>query len=185
MSYYRLCIVTETYIPDINGVAKSLECLIKHSNCFDISIIRTAPKSDHIPDYAELWCKGVTLPQYPDVQLGLPAKRKIRNFWDKNQPDIVYIATEGPLGLSAFAVAKSLGIPVISAFHTNFHSYSQYYRLGWIQKLVIHWLRRFHNKTNNQAHGPRNGCKKAPSNPQVISSHTKLKAHTHETRASL
>lgn len=150
MSIYRLCIVTETYIPDINGVAKSLECLIKHINpdVFDISIVRTAPKSEYTPELQELWCKGLTLPQYPDVQLGLPASRKIKTFWKENPPDLVYIATEGPLGLSAFSIAKKRSVPVISAFHTNFHSYSSYYRLGWIQKLVMGWLRRFHNKTS-------------------------------------
>jgi glycosyltransferase involved in cell wall biosynthesis len=59
----------------------------------------------------------------------------------------VYIATEGPLGFSALNQARALGIPVYSGFHTNFHAYSRFYRLGWLERLVLAWLRYFHNRT--------------------------------------
>jgi glycosyltransferase involved in cell wall biosynthesis len=59
----------------------------------------------------------------------------------------VYVATEGPLGWSAVRTAQRLGIPVVSGFHTNFHSYSKYYRAGWLQELIVRYLRGFHNRT--------------------------------------
>jgi glycosyltransferase involved in cell wall biosynthesis len=60
---------------------------------------------------------------------------------------VVYVATEGPLGWSAVRTARRLGIRVFSGFHTNFHSYSKYYRAGWLQHLIFYYLCKFHNRT--------------------------------------
>jgi glycosyltransferase involved in cell wall biosynthesis len=59
----------------------------------------------------------------------------------------VHIATEGPLGRSALLAARALGLPVCSEFRTNFHAYSAHYGLGFLNKLILGYLRRFHNAT--------------------------------------
>ena len=135
MAQIRISIVTETYVPDVNGVANSLRQLLSALNPeqFRIQIIRTCPRSGWLPESEEVWCRGLTIPMYPDLQLGLPARRRVARAWKSFQPDLVYIATEGPLGNSALRQARRQGIPVISAFHTNFHRYSSYYGLGWIR----------------------------------------------------
>jgi glycosyltransferase involved in cell wall biosynthesis len=51
------------------------------------------------------------------------------------------------LGWSAVSAANRLGIPVFSGFHTNYHSYSRHYRLGWLHHLVFRYLCEFHNRT--------------------------------------
>ncbi|MEK9713384.1 MAG: glycosyltransferase family 1 protein, partial [Thalassolituus sp.] len=145
----HLCIVTETYLPEVNGVANSLRHLISHlnPNLYRVSIVRTSPRTEFAQPANEVWVKGVTIPQYPDLQLGLPARQRMKKLWRKDPPDAVYVATEGLLGASAVSLARELGIPVISAFHTNFHRYSGYYGLGWIRSAVMAWMRRFHNRT--------------------------------------
>jgi glycosyltransferase involved in cell wall biosynthesis len=60
---------------------------------------------------------------------------------------VVYIATEGPLGWSAVRAARRLRVPVFSGFHTNFHSYSEHYHLGWLRFLILRYLCGFHNRT--------------------------------------
>lgn len=149
MNPLRLAIVTETYVPDVNGVANSLRQLLLalDPEHFRIQIIRTRPRSAWVSEHEEVWCRGLTIPMYPDLQLGLPCARRIRRVWESFSPDIVYIATEGPMGLSALKEARRRGLPVISAFHTNFHRYSGYYGMGWIRTLTLNWLRRFHNRT--------------------------------------
>ncbi|WP_370293511.1 glycosyltransferase family 4 protein [Thalassolituus sp.] len=149
MTVQHLCVVTETYLPEVNGVANSLQRLISHLSpeAFRTSLIRTTPRTDYPAQGHELRLRGVTIPQYPELQLGLPAYRKIRRFWEQDRPDIVYVATEGLMGASAVAVARTMGIPVVSAFHTNFHHYSGYYGLSWIKSTVMAWMRRFHNRT--------------------------------------
>jgi glycosyltransferase involved in cell wall biosynthesis len=81
------------------------------------------------------------------LQFGLPAGGLLRRSWTQHRPDVVYVATEGPLGWSAVRIARRLGIPVFSGFHTNFHSYSKYYRAGRLRHLIVRYLCRFHNRT--------------------------------------
>ena len=149
MTPVRISIVSETYVPDVNGVANSLRHLIQalDSNKYRIQIIRTRPKAAWTPEVEEVWVKGLTIPMYPDLQIGLPCAKRMAAVWDQFQPHMVFIATEGPLGNSALKEAQRRGLPVLSAFHTNFHRYSSYYGMGWIKTLTLNWLRRFHNST--------------------------------------
>jgi glycosyltransferase involved in cell wall biosynthesis len=78
----------------------------------------------------------------------LPAKQALLRLWALQRPDLVHIVTEGPLGWSALAAAIKLRIPCSSDFHTNFHSYSKHYGIGWLKKPIVAYLRRFHNKAN-------------------------------------
>jgi glycosyltransferase involved in cell wall biosynthesis len=87
------------------------------------------------------------LPGYEGLQFGLPAGRLLNAQWTMHRPDIVYIATEGPLGWSAMRVAERLGIAALSGFHTNYHFYSRHYRLRYLHWLVFRYLRYFHNST--------------------------------------
>jgi glycosyltransferase involved in cell wall biosynthesis len=63
------------------------------------------------------------------------------------RPDVAYVATQGPLGWSAVSVARSLGIPIFSGFHTNFDSYAKHYHAGWLRLFIVRYLRSFHNRT--------------------------------------
>lgn len=152
----NLVLVTETYSPEINGVALTLGHLVHGlaQRGHRITIIR--PRQRHeSPRYSvtqRVACRqvrlpGVPLPGYPQLRLGLPASGRLRQLWTLSRPDLVHIATEGPLGSSAISTARRLGIPVTSSFHTNFDQYTRDYRLGWLQPLVAAWLRRVHNRT--------------------------------------
>jgi glycosyltransferase involved in cell wall biosynthesis len=65
----------------------------------------------------------------------------------QHRPEVVYVATEGPLGWSAVRTAQHLGIPVFGGFHTNFHCYSKHYYAGWLQPLIFRYLCWFHHRT--------------------------------------
>lgn len=90
---------------------------------------------------------GFPMPGYPQLRIGFPARWRMQQLWTTNRPDLVHVATEGPLGASAITAARQLGIPVTSSFHTNFDQYTRDYRLGWIKPVVAAWLRRVHNRT--------------------------------------
>ncbi len=59
-------------------------------------------------------------------------------------PDLVHVATPGPLGWAALRAARRLGLPTSADFRTNFHAYSCHYGLGWLEPWVLGWLRRLH-----------------------------------------
>ena len=65
----------------------------------------------------------------------------------RTRPELVHLATPGPLAWAALAAARALGIPTTSDFRTNFHQYSRYYGLGALATPVLGLLRRFHNLT--------------------------------------
>ena len=115
-----------------------------------VSVVRPRQQSDseqHRADANLLLVGGVPLPRYPGLQLGLPAAKRLRRRWTERPPSAVYVATEGLLGLSAVRAARRLGIPVFSGFHTNFHSYSDHYRVGWLASLIFRYLCWFHRGT--------------------------------------
>ena len=149
----HICIVTETYPPEINGVSLTLAQLVKGLLALGnmVSLVRPRQRPfdsyGRCYDYEAILVRGLPLPGYKGLQFGLPAGRLLRNRWTAHRPDVVYVATEGPLGWSAVCNTRRLGIPAFSGFHTNYHAYSKHYRLGWLHDLVFRYLRAFHNRT--------------------------------------
>lgn len=147
-----IALVTETYIPEVNGVAITIGRMAHGllSRGHAIHMIRPRQsKQDAAAKreaYEETLVSGMPIPGYPELKSGLPAKGLLLKLWKQQRPDIVHIATEGPLGWSALSAAKKLGIPVSTDFHTNFHNYSQHYGIGLLKKPIAAYLRHFHNK---------------------------------------
>lgn len=147
----RVGLVTETYPPEINGVAMTLGRLVAGLQARDhqIQLIRPRQRDETsgaaVPNLEQILRPGFPIPRYAGLNMGLPAKRLLGRMWATRRPDIVHIATEGPLGWSALAAARKLRIPVVSGFHTNFHSYSSHYGLGWLKTPIHAYLRKFHN----------------------------------------
>ncbi|MGH7339645.1 MAG: glycosyltransferase family 4 protein [Candidatus Rokuibacteriota bacterium] len=151
-------IVTETYPPEVNGVARTLGQLVRglRARGHVVSVIRPrqhawdgrcARDSDMIDDATTL-VRGVPLPRYAGLQMGVPAPGKLRETWTRDRPDAVYVATEGPLGHSAMRMGRRLGVPVVSGVHTNFHRYMRHYRAGALQHVALRYLRHFHGLTD-------------------------------------
>ena len=149
----NLALVTETFPPEINGVAMTFGTIVRELARRGHAVTVYRPRRDDLPtaergtDYAEVPLPGVPIPGYPQLRLGLPAGRRLRREWRERRPDLVHVATEGPLGASAVTAARALGIPVTSSFHTNFHAYTSDYGFGWLRPAVLAWLRRVHNRT--------------------------------------
>lgn len=148
----RVAVVTETYPPEVNGVAMTLGRLVDglQARNHQVQLIRPRQYADDQPQptatFTEHLQRGIALPRYEGLQLGLPARAALTRLWTRHRPDVVQIATEGPLGWSALAAANKLQLPVASDFHTNFHSYSSHYGLGLLRRAIVAYLRKFHNK---------------------------------------
>lgn len=146
----QLAIVTETWPPEINGVATTLSHFVTRlKQCYQLQLIRPQqPNPYTLPTHEvkQFSFPGFKIPFYQEVQVGYPAKRRLLRLWQQHRPDLVQIVTEGPLGLSALRAAKQLGIPIISEFHTNFHQYSLYYHATFLTTLIERYLRWFHNQ---------------------------------------
>lgn len=149
----RLALVTETYPPEVNGVAMTLGRMVEGllARGHRVQLIRprqtTGDQAAQGPGFEEVLARGLQIPRYQGLRFGLPARHALIRQWSRQRPDLVHVATEGPLGWSAVSAACKLRLPVTSDFHTNFDHYSGHYGVGWLRQPVAAYLRRFHNRT--------------------------------------
>jgi glycosyltransferase involved in cell wall biosynthesis len=148
----HITLITETYAPEINGVANTLSRLCDglRSRGHRVEVVRPRQNEDQLRAVGEdlMLCRGWPIPGYPGLQWGQSSMHKLLRRWQRNRPDVLYIATEGPLGLSALRAARRLHIAVVSGFHTNFQQYTRQYGLGFFTRLITSYLRWFHNRSN-------------------------------------
>ncbi len=143
----RYAIVTETYPPEINGVALTVHGLEMglRARGHDVRVVRPRQDSDVDAAADTLLVRGAGLPRYPGLKFGLPATGALIRQWSAAPPDAIYVATEGPLGWSALRAARRLGIPAATGFHTRFDQYMRDYGMAFLQQTALRWMRRFHN----------------------------------------
>jgi hypothetical protein len=148
----RIALVTETYPPEVNGVSLTVARIAEglRQRGHELQLVRPRQAADGSTAQGgnrlrEVLVAGAPIPCYSHLRMGLPAGRELRMLWRSRRPDLVHIATEGPLGWSALRAARELGIVVTSDFRTNFQAYSGHYRMGWLRGVIWAYLRRFHN----------------------------------------
>ena len=146
----RYAIVTETWPPEVNGVALTVRELERglRSRGHEVEVVRPRQHRDDRPAAGHLLTPGIRLPCYAGLRFGLPVAARLRRRWRRQRPDAVYIATEGPLGWSAMRAARALRIPVASGFHTRFDHYMRDYGAAFMQPVALAWMRRFHNRAH-------------------------------------
>jgi glycosyltransferase involved in cell wall biosynthesis len=148
----RIAMVTETYPPEVNGVARTIGLMVEglQRRGHTIELVRPRQNGhDHaanLENFQEVLRPGIAIPRYSSLRMGMPSRLALERRWKEERPDIVHVATEGPLGWSALAAARRLRIPVASDFHTNFHAYSRHYGFAWLARPVAAYLRSFHNR---------------------------------------
>ncbi len=158
----KLALVTETFPPEVNGVSMTLGRLVEglsQRGC-EVQVVRPTQENESRPGVraesgiSELVVPGIPLPGYKGLRMGRPSPYRLLRDWGRSAPDIVHVATEGPLGLTALWAASRLGIPASSTYHTNFHQYTGHYNIGLIRDLILVFLRITHNAC---------GCTLAPT----------------------
>ncbi len=147
----RLAYVTETFPPELNGVSLTVERTVRHlrERGHSVELIRPRQRGEgKLDDAAELRTAGCAIPMYPELRFGLSRVTPLMRRFERSRPQLVHLATPGPLAWAALAAARALGLPVTSDFRTNFHQYSRYYGLGLLAGPFLSLLRRFHNLTD-------------------------------------
>ena len=149
----QIALVTETYPPEVNGVAMTMGHLVAGliQRGHTVQIVRPRQGTEdnlHAREgLNEVLAKGIPIPNYPELRFGMPSENRLVKLWRQNRPDLVHVATEGPLGWSSVAAARKLELPVTSSFHTNFDNYSQHYGIGLLKTPIEAYLRKLHNRT--------------------------------------
>ncbi len=147
----RIAYVTETWPPELNGVSLTVERTVRHLRARGhiVELIRPRQPGQAALDASdELRTAGCVIPMYPDLRFGLARAATLTRRFEASRPELVHLATPGPLAWAALAAARSLRVATTSDFRTNFHRYSQHYGLGFLSGTVLGVLRRFHNATD-------------------------------------
>ena len=149
----KLAIVTDTFPPDVNGVAMTLQRLAsgligrEHSVEVIHPGIQGLRGDEGGAGFAEVCVPGFAIPRYAFARIGWPRPVFLHRHWQDQRPDVIYLATEGLLGYSALRAARKLRVPVVSGYHTHFPQYLSNYHLGLLGPLLLRWLRKLHNST--------------------------------------
>lgn len=143
----KIAIFTDTYTPQVNGVAKTLERLTNYLHRKGIDYTLFAPQNvkDNNENNHVQKMKSIPLAVYPECRLALPnlhfVKKKLEHF----QPDLIHVATPFTMGLLGKYYATKLNIPLIGSYHTDFDAYLSYYKMEFLSPVLWNYLRWFHN----------------------------------------
>jgi glycosyltransferase involved in cell wall biosynthesis len=143
----QITYVTETWPPEINGVALTVARTVQWLRAagHGVQVLRPRQPGEALRRDADTWhSPGGPIPMYPDLRFGWIGAAALRRAWQAAPPDLVHVATPGPLARTALRLARAGGLATSADFRTNFHAYSHHYRLGLAAPLVLAWLRRLH-----------------------------------------
>jgi glycosyltransferase involved in cell wall biosynthesis len=133
-AHLKILIVTDAWLPQVNGVVRTLEILGADLASLGHTVRYITP----------LGRRSFPLPTYPEIRLALFQKRAVTREIREFAPDAVHIATEGSLGLAARRVCVAHGIAFTTAFHTRFAEYVHARFPVVPERAVWSWLRWFH-----------------------------------------
>lgn len=145
----KIALFTDTYLPEVNGVARTLGRLVAHAAERGHQVGLVTPRvsrqpAAHAAFHHQLF--GVPVPVYPELKLARPLDGAGRRVLEAFRPDLIHVATESTVGASGARWAIRSGIPLVTSFHTNFADYLAGYGLGWAEGWVWNHLRGFHDR---------------------------------------
>lgn len=138
--------MSDTYSPQVNGVTtvvRRIADLLERSG-HAVAVVAPAYPDDRDRRPGELRVASFPFPPYPAIRLSLPLRRRVTRFLDAFEPDLIHVATEGPLGFLGRGWAKRRDVPLATSYHTDFPQYARHYGGRLLEPLVWRWLLWFH-----------------------------------------
>ncbi|WP_150460296.1 glycosyltransferase family 4 protein [Nesterenkonia ebinurensis] len=141
----RVLVVTESFLPQINGVTNSVCRVLEHLQQRGHTAAAIAPTGPEQYAGAEIHrVGGLDLPGYDGFTVGMATRRRLRGLMDQFRPDVVHVASPFVLGYAAVRAANSMQIPVLSIYQTDVVGFARRYRMRATEALIRHRLRRIH-----------------------------------------
>lgn len=142
----KIAIFTDTFHPEINGVARTLKQFTRYLEAQSIAYKVFAPDSqsnEYVSKQIRHF-KSFSFFLYPDCRLAFPNLFKIKSELEHFNPDIIHVATPFNLGLCGVYLAKKLNITLVGSYHTNFDHYLQFYNLKFLSKFIWRYMNWFY-----------------------------------------
>lgn len=142
----RRALFTDSYAPQVNGVARTLERLVSVVHVRGGAVLVFAPhdpKAVASPDIERFRSRAFWA--YPQLRLPCPSATQVHTAVEAFAPTLVHAATAFGMGLVGRRSARALGIPFISSYHTSFVAYAEHYGLCVLARPGWHFMRWFHD----------------------------------------
>ncbi|GIF73241.1 GDP-mannose-dependent alpha-mannosyltransferase [Asanoa siamensis] len=147
----RIALITESFPPDVNGVANSVVRVAEHlvARGHQPMVIAPAPSSSARGvtgprSYPVVRIPSVPLPRYRGFRFGMPSAR-LTDALIAHAPDVVHLASPFFLGARGVALANQRNLPTVAVYQTDIAAFLRNYRLGWGEDITWHWIRTIHN----------------------------------------
>jgi phosphatidylinositol alpha 1,6-mannosyltransferase len=148
----RVAIITESFPPDVNGVANSVVRVAEHLVARGHEPLVIAPQpalgatrvAAPVP-YPVVRIPSVGMPGYPGFRLGLPGQRIARAL-RRHRAEVVHLASPFVLGAWGSSVAARMDLPMVAIYQTDVPGYSRHYRMGRGEQAAWRWVRRIHDR---------------------------------------
>jgi len=129
----RILIVSDAWFPQVNGVVRTLSVVADKLRAMGDTVEVIGPDR----------FRSMPTPGYAEIRLAIAPKRKLARLVAEFRPEIIHIATEGPLGWAMRALCRRKHWPFTTAFHTRFPEYLEA-RTGIPADWSWRVMRRFH-----------------------------------------
>lgn len=147
----RIAIVSESFPPDVNGVANSVVRVAEHllQRGHQPLVVAPEPASSRprtagAHRYPVVRVRSVPTPRYRSFRIGLPTPA-LTDAVVAYAPDVVHLASPFVLGARGAELAERLRLPCVAVYQTDLPGYLRAYRLRVAEAAAWRWLRRIHN----------------------------------------
>jgi glycosyltransferase involved in cell wall biosynthesis len=142
----RVALFTDTFVPEINGVARTLKRL---TDFFEKKNIEYKVFAPEIPDYPFFHSRIHRLSSfrfflYPECRVAVPNVLQMKAELQAFQPHLIHVATPFNIGLCGLHYAKKMQVPLVGSYHTNFDHYLRYYDLQFLSNFFWRYMYWFH-----------------------------------------
>jgi phosphatidylinositol alpha 1,6-mannosyltransferase len=149
----RVAIVTESFLPHVNGVTNSVLRILEYLQSAKHQALVIAPSAEDMPSsYAGHPVRSTTALALQNIlpvgmPMGLPQKR-LEHLIDGFAPDVIHLASPFALGNYAAKIGKKLGTPTLSVYQTDLGGFAKQYGFGGAEKSLQKILYRIHAQTD-------------------------------------
>ncbi|MGH7591121.1 MAG: glycosyltransferase family 4 protein [Gemmatimonadales bacterium] len=142
----RIALVTDTYLPEVNGVTTVLATMRDGLRRRGHVVQVIAPEYDRPgPDESDVVRRpSIAFPPYPAIRLSRPWGGDVSRALSRSRPEVIHVATEGPIGRLGRRYAVDTAVPLVTSFHTDFPRYAGRYLGHWAVEPTRNYLRAFH-----------------------------------------
>ena len=141
----RVLVVTESFLPQVNGVTNSVRRVLEHLAAEGHEALLVAPTGPSTyAGFPVRHARGTSLPFYPDFRIGLETRRRLRRTMAEFRPDVVHIASPATLGHQAARAARELDIPAVAVYQTDLVGFAERYDVPGGARAAAALTRRIH-----------------------------------------